>query len=95
MMGFRHLSIGRKLGVSFGIIGLLVVVLGGVSGYLLQRLNAHVEYITSYVEPSLLNILRMDVIVSDFRQIQLRQSGFATSEEKIQFQNGNRSPAPA
>jgi CHASE3 domain sensor protein len=31
MMGFRHLSIGRKLGVSFGIIGLLVVVLGGVS----------------------------------------------------------------
>lgn len=70
MMGFRHLSIGRKLGVSFGIIGLLVVVLGGVSGYLLQRLNAHVEYITSYVEPSLLNILRMDVIVSDFRQIQ-------------------------
>ena len=87
MMGFRHLSIGRKLGVSFGIIGLLVVVLGGVSGYLLQRLNAHVEYITSNVEPSLLNILRMDVIVSDFRQIQLRQSGFATSEEKIQFQN--------
>ena len=87
MMEFRHLSIGRKLGVSFGIIGLLVVVLGGVSGYLLQRLNAHVEYITSNVEPSLVNILRMDVIVSDFRQIQLRQSGFATSEEKIQFQN--------
>ena len=87
MMGFRHLSIGRKLGVSFGIIGLLVVVLGGVSGYLLQRLNAHVEYITGNVEPSLVNILRMDVIVSDFRQIQLRQSGFATSEEKIQFQN--------
>jgi methyl-accepting chemotaxis protein len=29
----------------------------------------------------------MDVLVSDFRQIQLRQSGFATSEEKIQFQN--------
>lgn len=85
MMGFRHLSIGRKLGVSFGIIGLLVVVLGVVSGYLLQRLNAHVEYITNNVEPSLVNILRMDVIVSDFRQIQLRQSGFATSEEKEQF----------
>jgi methyl-accepting chemotaxis protein len=85
MVGFRHLSIGRKLGVSFGIIGLLVVVLGVVSGYLLQRLNAHVEYITNNVEPSLVNILRMDVVVSDFRQIQLRQTGFATSEEKIQF----------
>lgn len=85
MVGFRHLSIGRKLGVSFGIIGLLVVILGAVSGYLLQRLNAHVEYITNNVEPSLVNILRMDVVVSDFRQIQLRQTGFATSEEKIQF----------
>jgi methyl-accepting chemotaxis protein len=85
MVGFRHLSIGRKLGVSFGIIGLLVVILGGFSGYLLQRLNSNIEYITGNVEPSLVNILRMDVIVSDFRQIQLRQSGFATSDEKAQF----------
>jgi methyl-accepting chemotaxis protein len=87
MVGFRHLSIGRKLGVSFGIIGLLVVVLGSFSGYLLQRLNANIEYITGNVEPSLVNILRIDVIASDFRQIQLRQSGFATSEEKVQFRN--------
>ncbi len=85
MLGFRHLSIGRKLGVSFGIIGLLVVGLGCFSGYLLQRLNAHIEYVTGTVEPGLVNILRMDITVSDFRQIQLRQAGFATSEEKKAF----------
>ncbi|WP_024871336.1 methyl-accepting chemotaxis protein [Tolumonas lignilytica] len=85
MWGFRHLSIGRKLGVSFGIIGLLVVGLGSFSTYLLQRLNTQIEYVTGNVEPGLISILRMDVTVSDFRQIQLRQAGFSTSEEKQQF----------
>ena len=42
MMGFRHLSIGRKLGVSFGIIGLLVVVLAAGVGVSLRPNTAGV-----------------------------------------------------
>ncbi len=85
MIGFRHLSIGRKLSVSFGLIAILVVLLGTFSGYLLHRLNNQITYLTSNVEPSLIHVLTMDVTVSDYRQIQLRQAGFATKEEREQF----------
>lgn len=85
MIGFKHLSIGRKLTVSFGLIGLLVILLGLFSGYLLQRLNNQISYLTSNVEPSLIQVLKMDVVISDYRQIQLRQAGFATKEEREQF----------
>lgn len=85
MVRFRSFSIGQKLLLSYGLIGLLMIALGGFSGYLLHRLNQQINGLTEQVEPSLIAILKTDVNISDFRQIQLRQTGFATKEEREQF----------
>lgn len=87
MVRLNQLSIGQKLTVSFGVIGLLMMVLGGFSAYLLNRLNHQIENLTGQVEPSLIATLNADVVISDYRQIQLRQAGFATKEEREQFRS--------
>jgi PAS domain S-box-containing protein len=66
---FKHLKIRLKLLCGFGVIGLLLVVIGGLSIVGMNRLNANTEFI---YKTNLMGV----TVMSDLRAQMLRRSNF-------------------
>ncbi|MFL1907956.1 methyl-accepting chemotaxis protein [Plesiomonas shigelloides] len=70
-MSLRDLNIGKKLFLSFSLLCLIIIGIGGLSLTLFQRMNAETLEVTDNTVPSLMLVSDASVLISDFRRYEL------------------------
>ncbi|MGL5673385.1 MAG: hypothetical protein ACRDC9_09965, partial [Plesiomonas shigelloides] len=67
-MSLRDLNIGKKLFLSFSLLCLIIIGIGGLSLTLFQRMNAETLEVTDNTVPSLMLVSEASILISDFRR---------------------------
>ncbi|MGL5045051.1 MAG: hypothetical protein ACRC55_09255, partial [Plesiomonas sp.] len=70
-MSLRDLNIGKKLFLSFSLLCLIIIGIGGLSLTLFQRMNAETLEVTDNTVPSLMLVSEASILISDFRRYEL------------------------
>ncbi|MBI3347068.1 MAG: MCP four helix bundle domain-containing protein [Burkholderiales bacterium] len=80
MDALKNLRVGTRLGLAFGVLLLLMVMMAGVGAMLAKSINFYAEFYPDNVLPSLRNIHQIDGALSDARR--LEQQHILTDDDK-------------
>lgn len=70
-MSFRDLNIGKKLFLSFSLLGLVIIGIGALSLTLFSRMNEQTLDVTDNIVPGIMIVSQTSEAVSSFRRYQL------------------------
>ena len=80
MDALKNLRVGTRLGLAFGVLLVLLLMMAGIGAMLAKSINYYAEYYPENILPSLRTIHQIDGAISDARR--LEQQHILTDDEK-------------
>ncbi|MGL5739080.1 MAG: methyl-accepting chemotaxis protein, partial [Plesiomonas shigelloides] len=84
-MSFRDLNIGKKLFLSFSLLGLVIIGIGALSLTLFSRMNEQTLDVTDNIVPGIMIVSQTSEAVSSFRRYQLGYQLVLDNPQKNQY----------
>ncbi|MGL5121646.1 MAG: methyl-accepting chemotaxis protein [Plesiomonas shigelloides] len=84
-MSFRDLNIGKKLFLSFSLLGLVIIGIGALSLTLFSRMNEQTLDVTDNIVPGIMIVSETSEAVSSFRRYQLGYQLVFNDPQKSQY----------